>query len=40
MYHEPLTYHLHDLDFKVSLINPAFIKHHADGLGGGQTKDR
>ncbi|UZA24903.1 transposase [Moraxella bovis] len=35
MYHEPLTYHLHDLDFKVSLINPAFIKHHADGLGGG-----
>lgn len=39
VYHEPLTYHLHDLGFKVSLINPAFIKHHADGLEG-QTKDR
>lgn len=38
VYHEPLTYHLHDLDFKVSLINPAFIKHHADGLGGVRQK--
>ncbi|UZA17164.1 IS110 family transposase [Moraxella bovis] len=38
MYHEPLTYYLHDLGFKVSTINPAFIKHYADGLGG-QTKD-
>ncbi|WP_115008562.1 transposase [Moraxella lacunata] len=40
MYHEPLTYHLHDLGFKVSIINPAFIKHHADGLGVRQKTDK
>ncbi|UNU73034.1 IS110 family transposase [Moraxella nasovis] len=40
VYHEPLAYYLHDLGFKVSIINPAFVKHYADSLGVRQKTDK
>lgn len=40
VYHEPIAYYLYDLGFKVSIVNPAFVKHYADSLGVRQKTDK
>lgn len=40
VYHENIAYYLHDLGFKVSIVNPAFVKHYADSLGVRQKTDK
>lgn len=40
IYHENIAYYLYDLGFKVSIVNPAFVKHYADSLGVRQKTDK
>ena len=40
VYHENLAYYLHDQGFRVSIVNPAFVRSYAESLGSRHKTDK